>query len=99
MRAPTTTRGKLDSCMPGAIAMESSSSKASGSSRTLARFTASGIGGPCAGRDERARLLDARANGARVFRLLRDERQHALPVGRRAAVVLALECRGAGERQ
>src|SRR3989442_8949223 len=53
MRAPTTTRGKPDSFNPGAIAIESSSEKATGRSRTCLRSTASGIGGPPAGRAEK----------------------------------------------
>ena len=49
-RAPTTTSGNPDSCMPGAIAMESSSVNSAGRSFTCLRRIASGMRGPAAAR-------------------------------------------------
>src|SRR5207302_8027871 len=69
MRAPTTTRGKPDSFNPGAIAIESSSEKATGRSRTCLRSTASGIGGPSA-----ARAKMNTASSGEVFCFSLDER-------------------------
>ena len=50
MRAPTTTRGWLESLKAGAIAMLSSRENAAGSSRACLRTTASGNGGPSTAR-------------------------------------------------
>ena len=50
MRAPTVSCCALEIVMPGAIAMLSSSLKASGRSATLARSTASGMRPPLAAR-------------------------------------------------